>query len=145
MNFVNIIDKKSKGLILEKEEIDFFVKNYLENNIPDYQASAFLMAIKLKGLNDEEFINYSKALINSGKIIDTDDSLVDKHSSGGVGDKTTIVLLPILASMGLKIFKMSGKGLGFTGGTIDKLSSIEGFDTQLTLESVEKEYQRLRR
>ena len=138
MNFVNIIDKKSKGLILEKEEIDFFVKNYLENNIPDYQASAFLMTIKLKGLNDEEFINYSKALINSGKIIDTDDSLVDKHSSGGVGDKTTIVLLPILASMGLKIFKMSGKGLGFTGGTIDKLSSIEGFDTQLTLEGVKK-------
>ena len=138
MNFVEVIDKKSKGLSLSKKEIDFFVNEYLKGTIPDYQASSLLMAIKLKGFNDDEFINYSRSLINSGMILENNDELVDKHSSGGVGDKTTIVLLPIIASMGLKIFKMSGKGLGFTGGTIDKLESVEGFNTKLKMSSVQK-------
>ncbi len=138
MTFLDIIDKKSKGLSLTEKEIDFFVREYLNENIPDYQASSFLMAIKIKGLNDNELISYSKSLINSGEVFDLNEDLVDKHSSGGVGDKTTIVLLPILSSMGLKIFKMSGRGLGFTGGTIDKLESINGFDTKLTLPKVKK-------
>lgn len=138
MNFIDIIYKKSKGLSLSKEEISFFVNGYLNNKIPDYQASSFLMAVKLKGFNDEEFINYTRELINSGIVLENDDELVDKHSSGGVGDKTTIVLLPILSAMGLKVFKMSGKGLGFTGGTIDKLSSVEGFNTNLDINNVKK-------
>jgi len=136
MNFVQIIDKKSKGLELNKEEINFFVSNYTEGNIPDYQASALLMAIKLKGITDHELVLYTRALIESGEIFPLNNELVDKHSTGGIGDKTSITLLPILAAMGLKIFKMSGRGLGFTGGTIDKLESVKGFNVNLTIDEV---------
>ncbi len=135
-NIVPIIIKKSKGLSLSKEEINFFVNDYTNGNIKDYQASSLLMAIKINGFNEEELLNYSEALINSGDSFPLNDDLVDKHSTGGIGDKTSISLLPILAAMGLKVFKISGRGLGFTGGTVDKLESVKGFDTKLDMKSV---------
>lgn len=138
MNIVTIIDKKSKGLSLTKEEINFFINGYINGEVKDYQASSLLMAVKLKGLDNEELIHYSRALVNSGEVFPLRDDYVDKHSTGGIGDKTSITLLPILATMGLKVFKMSGRGLGFTGGTIDKLESITGFDAELSIDSVEK-------
>ncbi|XP_076037874.1 pyrimidine-nucleoside phosphorylase-like [Oratosquilla oratoria] len=108
----------------------------MDNSIPDFQASSLLMAIKINGFNDDETIDYSRALINSGEVLPLEDDIVDKHSSGGVGDKTTISLLPVLGAMGLKVFKISGRGLGFTGGTIDKLESLDGFKAELSLEQV---------
>ena len=138
MNFVQVIDKKSKGKKLNAEEIEFFVRGYVNDEIPDYQASAFLMAVKLKGFDDEELIIYTRELINSGETFPLNEELVDKHSSGGIGDKTSIALLPILSAMGLKIFKMSGRGLGFTGGTIDKLESVEGFNAELKVADFKK-------
>ncbi len=138
MNIVNIIDKKSKGLSLSQEEINYFVKSVTDESIADYQISALLMAIKLKGLDDEELVWYTKALIESGSTLPVRDDLVDKHSTGGVGDKTSIALLPILGAMGIRVFKISGRGLGFTGGTIDKLEGVEGFRTELSLEEIEE-------
>ncbi len=135
-NIVQIIDKKSKGLSLSKEEINFFVNGAVSKEIPDYQLSSLLMAIKLKGLTDQEVIDYARALVDSGEVLPLNEELVDKHSSGGVGDKTSISLLPILGAMGLKVFKMSGRGLGFTGGTVDKLESMKGFNCELTIEQV---------
>lgn len=137
MNIVSIIDKKSKGLSLTKEEINFFINSYMNGSTADYQASSLLMAIKLKGLNDQELIDYTRALVNSGETFPLREEYVDKHSTGGIGDKTSITLLPILASMGLKVFKMSGRGLGFTGGTIDKLESITGFNAELDPKEVD--------
>lgn len=136
MNFVNIIDKKSKGLELTKEEINFFVDGYMDESIPDYQVSSLLMAIKINGFTDAEVVEYARALIDSGETLPLKKDYVDKHSSGGVGDKTSLILLPVLAAMGLKIFKLSGRGLGFTGGTLDKLDSIENFDSNLTIEKM---------
>ncbi len=138
MNIVAIIDKKSKGLSLTKEEINFFINGYIDGTIPDYQVSSLLMAIKLKGLQEEELINYARALVDSGETFPLREDYVDKHSTGGIGDKTSITLLPILGSMGLKVFKMSGRGLGFTGGTIDKLESITGFNAELDPSQVDK-------
>ncbi|NQX83286.1 MAG: thymidine phosphorylase [Mycoplasmataceae bacterium] len=135
-SIVKIIDNKSKGLPLSLEEINFFIKGVMNKSIKDYQTSALLMAIKIKGLSDQELIHYARALINSGKKLPLNNELVDKHSTGGIGDKTSITLLPILGSMGLKIFKISGRGLGFTGGTIDKLESIDGFETKLTIKQM---------
>lgn len=136
LNIISIINKKSKGLSLSTEEINFFVNGVMDNSIPDFQASSLLMAIKINGFNDDETIDYSRALINSGEVLPLEDDIVDKHSSGGVGDKTTISLLPVLGAMGLKVFKISGRGLGFTGGTIDKLESLDGFKAELSLEQV---------
>ncbi len=136
MNIVQIINKKSKGLSLSKEEINYFVNGVMDGTIQDYQTSSLLMAIKLKGLTDEETIDYARALVESGDVLPLNEELVDKHSSGGIGDKTTISLLPILGALGLKVFKMSGRGLGFTGGTIDKLESIKGFRTELSIDEV---------
>lgn len=136
MNIVHIINKKSKGLSLSEEEINYFVNGVTNGEIKDYQSSALLMAIKIKGLTNEELIWYARALVNSGETLPLRDDLVDKHSTGGVGDKTSIALLPVLGAMGLKVFKMSGRGLGFTGGTIDKLESIEGFKTELKISEV---------
>ncbi len=138
MNIVAIIDKKSKGLSLTKEEINFFINGYIDGSIPDYQVSSLLMAIKLKGLHEEELINYARALVDSGETFPLREDYVDKHSTGGIGDKTSITLLPILGSMGLKVFKMSGRGLGFTGGTIDKLESITGFNAELDPSQVDQ-------
>lgn len=136
MDIISIIDKKSKGLSLSQEEINSFVKLVVEEKIEDYQSSALLMAIKINGLTDEELIFYSKALIESGNTLPLRDDIVDKHSTGGVGDKVSILLLPILGAMGIKVFKISGRGLGFTGGTIDKLDGVDGFKTELSLEEL---------
>lgn len=134
MNILDIIIKKRDGLELTNSEVEFFVREYMNNNIADYQASALLMAIFLMGFSDEEIGALTFAMLNSGKRLDLSDIRgikVDKHSTGGVGDKTTFTVLPIAAACGVKIAKMSGRGLGFTGGTIDKLESIPGFRTSL--------------
>lgn len=138
MNFVQIIEKKSKGLSISEKEINFFINGVVDNSIPDYQISALLMAIKINGFNDKEIVFYARGLVNSGKILPLNKDLVDKHSTGGVGDKTSISLLPILGSMGLKVFKISGRGLGFTGGTIDKLESLTNFNGELSIDDVNK-------
>ncbi len=137
MTIVEIIEKKKRKQILSKEEIEFFISGYLSGEIKDYQASALLMAICLNGMNDEETFNLTNSMLNSGNKIDLSNIKgikVDKHSTGGVGDKTSIILAPLVASTGVNVAKMSGRGLGHTGGTIDKLESISGFNTSLTEE-----------
>lgn len=130
MNIIEIIIKKKNNKKLTQEEINYVVKNYVNGVIADYQMSALLMAMTLNGLDEGEIYYLTKAMIESGDIIDlsqVNGITVDKHSTGGVGDKTTIALVPILASLGFKVAKMSGRGLGHTGGTIDKLESIKGY------------------
>ena len=137
MNIVDIIIKKRDGGILNKEEIDFFVSSAVKGEIADYQISAMLMAIFLKGLNHTETALLTDAMAHSGETYDLSEIKgikVDKHSTGGVGDTTTLILAPLVASLGVPVFKMSGKGLGFSGGTIDKLESIPGFNTTLSKE-----------
>lgn len=130
-----IIDKKKRGEKLSKEEIDFVIKGYVEGEIPDYQISALLMAIYFKGMDEEETTNLTLSMVSSGDTVDLsgiDGIKVDKHSTGGIADTTTLVLLPLVASTGVKLPKMSGRGLGHTGGTVDKLESISGFNVELT-------------
>lgn len=138
MRFVDLIEKKKAGLALTKDEIQFWIDGYVKGDIPDYQVSALLMAIVFKGMNDEETLNLTMAMMHSGDVIDLsgiEGIKVDKHSTGGVGDKTTLVLGPMVAACGVKLAKMSGRGLGFTGGTIDKLESITGFHVNLDREA----------
>lgn len=130
MNIIEIIIKKKNNKKLTQEEINYVVENYVNGVIADYQMSALLMAMTLNGLDEDEIYYLTKAMIESGDIINlsqVNGITVDKHSTGGVGDKTTIALVPILASLGFKVAKMSGRGLGHTGGTIDKLESIKGY------------------
>ena len=137
MRMYDLITKKQKGEELTKQEIEYIVKGYTDNMIPDYQMSAFLMTVYFKGLNSRETTDLTLAMAHSGDILDLSNIegiKVDKHSTGGVGDKTTLIVGPILASLGVPIAKMSGRGLGHTGGTIDKLESIEGFSTSLSEE-----------
>ena len=137
MNIVNIIDKKRLNGELTKEEIDFFINEYTQGNIPDYQASSLLMAICINGMNSRETVDFTMAMANSGETLDLSDiseDIVDKHSTGGVGDKVTLILAPIIASLGIPVAKMSGRGLGITGGTIDKLESIPGYNVYLSTE-----------
>lgn len=139
MRAVDIIEKKRDGGILTKEEIDFLLSKYLSKEIPDYQIAAYLMAVYFKGMSDEELKNFTTAMINSGDTIDFPGAtkfLVDKHSTGGVGDKTTIALAPVLGALGMGTAKLSGKGLGHTGGTIDKFESIKGFTFSETREQL---------
>ena len=139
MEVLKIIDKKRLGEELTKEEIDFIFNEYLKKLIPDYQMSSMLMAIAINGMTDEETINLTDVFINSGETLDLskyNGLVVDKHSTGGVGDKVTFIIVPVLASCGLKVCKMSGRGLGITGGTIDKLESIKGIKTSLTNEEI---------
>lgn len=135
MNIIDIINKKKNNKPLTKSEINYFVMGYCNNEIKDYQISSLLMAIRLNGMNEKEIYYLTKAIVDSGTKLDLskiEGIKVDKHSTGGVGDKTTIVLVPLLASLGFKVAKMSGRGLGHTGGTIDKFNSIPGFRTELS-------------
>ena len=137
MRMLDILEKKKRGGQLSKDEIAFFVCEYTAGSIPDYQASALLMAICLKGMNEEEAVALTDCMAHSGDMLDLsaiDGITADKHSTGGVGDKTTLIVAPICASCGLKIAKMSGRGLGHTGGTVDKLESIPGYRTALSNE-----------
>lgn len=137
MRMVDIIEKKRDGQELTTAEINFFIEGYTKGEIPDYQASALAMAIYFQDMNDRERADLTRAMVESGDTIDLsaiDGVKVDKHSTGGVGDTTTLVLAPLVASLGVPVSKMSGRGLGHTGGTIDKLESIAGFHVELTRE-----------
>lgn len=142
MRFVDIIEKKRDGHALTKEEITFFINGYTNGEIPDYQASALLMAIYFEDMTDEERANLTMAMVASGDQINLDaiDGIkVDKHSTGGVGDTTTLPLAAMVAAVGVPVAKMSGRGLGHTGGTIDKLEAIEGFHVELSTEDFTKQ------
>ena len=135
MRMYDIIVKKRNGFELSKEEINFFIEGFTKGEIPDYQASALLMAIFFNKMNTKETADLTMAMVNSGDVIDLssiEGIKVDKHSTGGVGDKTSICLTPLVASVGIPVSKMSGRGLGHTGGTIDKLESFNGFSVELT-------------
>jgi pyrimidine-nucleoside phosphorylase len=141
MNPVELIRKKRNGEILSRDEVNFLIWNYTKNKIPDYQFSALLMAIFLKGMTTEETAILTEAMLYSGKVINLDSikgSKVDKHSTGGVGDKTSLILAPVAAAAGVNVPMISGRGLGHTGGTLDKLESIPGFRTDLSLTEYKK-------
>lgn len=136
MNILDIIAKKRDNDELTKEEIQYFVNEYTKGNIPDYQAAALVMAIYINGMTDEETTNLTLAMAYSGDVLDLSrfgTNVVDKHSTGGVGDKVSIILLPLVASLGIPVAKMSGRGLGFTGGTVDKMESIPGYRTNIEI------------
>ena len=146
MHIVDLITKKRDGKTLTKEEISFIIKNYTEGKIPDYQMSAFLMATYFNQMTDEESTYLALAMRDSGDVIDLSiikGIKVDKHSTGGVGDKVTLILGPLLASLGVKFAKMSGRGLGHTGGTIDKLESIPGYQVELQVEDFIKQVEEI--
>jgi len=137
MNVYEIIDKKKRGLELNQTEIESLINGYVNNEIPDYQISAWLMAVYFQGMTDRELLALTNCMTKSGEIVDLSSIMgvkVDKHSTGGVGDKVTLVAAPIVAACGGKVAKMSGRGLGFTGGTIDKLEAIPGLKTALAEE-----------
>ncbi|MFN3135141.1 MAG: thymidine phosphorylase, partial [Candidatus Kryptonium sp.] len=141
MNPVEIIRKKRDGKKLTKDEISFFINGYLNGKIPDYQMSAFLMAVYFQNMDFEETTYLTEVMLNSGHIVDLSDIpgiKVDKHSTGGVGDKVSLVLAPIVAAAGVPVPMISGRGLGHTGGTLDKLESIPGFRTNLSVEEYKK-------
>ena len=137
MNILDIIAKKRDKKELTKDEIEFFIKGYVDGEITDYQAAALVMAIYINGMNEREITDLTLAMCYSGDVLDLSDlgEVVDKHSTGGVGDKITLILMPIVASLGIPVAKMSGRGLGFTGGTIDKLESIPGYTTGLDIDT----------
>lgn len=135
MNMSQLFEKKKQGEELSQAEINYFIEGYTTGSIPDYQASSLLMAIRLMGMTDEETFYLTKAMIESGDVIDLtsiEGFKIDKHSTGGVGDKVTLVVTPIIAALGIPVAKFSGKGLGITGGTIDKLESIRGLKTEFS-------------
>ena len=133
MNIQDIIETKRDGHKLSKEQIEHFINNYTNGNITDYQAAALVMAIYINGMDEEEITNLTLAMANSGDILDLSELgiVVDKHSTGGIGDKVTLILAPIIASLGIPVAKMSGRGLGYTGGTADKLEAIPGYNVVL--------------
>lgn len=141
MNVVDLIRKKRDGYTLVKDEIDFLISGYTKNKIPDYQFSAFLMAAYLRGMNPEETSFLTNSMLRSGKILNLNSIpgvKIDKHSTGGVGDKTSLIIAPIATAAGVKVPMISGRGLGHTGGTLDKLESIPGFKTDLSISEYKK-------
>ena len=137
MNILEIIEKKREKKELTKDEIEYFINGYVNGKVADYQAAALVMAIFLNGMTKEETTNLTIAMANSGEILDLsklNKVIVDKHSTGGVGDKVSICLLPLVASLGVPVAKMSGRGLGFTGGTVDKMESIPGYQTSIDID-----------
>ncbi len=137
MDILSIIERKKTAKELTKEEIDYFIQNYTVGNITDYQAAALIMAICINGMTAEEIGNLTMSMAKSGDVLDLSDvapNTVDKHSTGGVGDKVTLILMPIVACLGAPVAKMSGRGLGITGGTADKLQSIPGYRTDIDIE-----------
>ena len=137
MNIQDIIAQKRDGNQLTKEEIHYFITEYVKGNVTDYQAAALVMAIYINGMTNEETTNLTLEMAHSGDVLDLSsvgEIVVDKHSTGGVGDKITLIIMPIIASLGIPVAKMSGRGLGFTGGTIDKLESIPGYNVETTVE-----------
>ena len=140
MDIIEIINKKKSGKSLSKQEIDFFVQGVCNGQIKDYQTTSFLMAVCLKGMTSQETTDLTLAMAKSGEVLDLSDvgDCVDKHSTGGVSDTTTLVLVPVLASLGVKVAKMSGRSLGFTGGTADKMEVFEGYNTEIDAETFKK-------
>ena len=137
MRATDIIARKRDGMALNAEEIDFFVQGFTQDTIPDYQVAAWLMAIFLRGMDRQETIDLTMSMVRSGDQLNLQDIapfVADKHSTGGVGDKTTLVVAPLVAAAGVYVGKMSGRGLGFTGGTLDKLESIPGYRSDLTVD-----------
>ena len=145
MDMIEIIRKKRDKETLNKEEIEYFVKNYTAGKIPEEQAAALIMAIYLNGMEEEETKNLTLAMAYSGDVLDLSGlgAVVDKHSTGGVGDKVTLILMPIMAALGVPVAKMSGRALGYTGGTIDKLESIPGYRVNLTEEEFQTQVQKI--
>ena len=146
MRIYDVITKKKRGLPLTDEEIRGFVKEYTEGSIPDYQTSALLMAICLNGMNAEETYSLTDAICKSGDTVDLSefgDMTADKHSTGGVGDKTTLIVAPLAAALGCKVAKMSGRGLGHTGGTVDKLESFPGYNVALSPEAFREQVKKI--
>ena len=141
MRIIDIIEKKRDKKELSKQEIEFFINSYTKGEIQDYQAAALIMAIYLNGMTEQETTNLALAMAYSGEVLDLsklNKTIVDKHSTGGVGDKVSLILLPLVSSLGIPIAKMSGRGLGFTGGTIDKLEAIPGYKTNITINNFVK-------
>jgi pyrimidine-nucleoside phosphorylase len=147
MRAVDIIARKRDGMALNAEEIEFFVQGFTQGTIPDYQVAAWLMAIVLRGMDRQETIDLTMSMVRSGDQLDLQDIapfVTDKHSTGGVGDKTTLVVAPLVSAAGVHVGKMSGRGLGFTGGTLDKLESIPGYRSDLTVEEFRTQLQATR-
>ena len=137
MDILDIIEKKKIDKTLSKEEIEYFVQNYTNGNITDYQAAALIMAICINGMTQDEILDLTIAMANSGDILDLSEiseNIVDKHSTGGIGDKITLIIAPIIAALGIPVAKMSGRGLGITGGTADKLEAIPGYNINISID-----------
>ena len=145
MNIQEIIAKKRDKRKLSKEEIEYFIENYTNGNIADYQASALIMAIYINGMSKEEITNLTLAMAYSGEVLDLSEFgiVVDKHSTGGIGDKVTLILAPIISSLGIPVAKMSGRGLGYTGGTIDKIESIPGYQTNIDIKTFKENVKKI--
>ncbi len=146
MRIIEIIERKRDGHRLSHDEIADFVSGYTRGDIPDYQASALLMAIVLRGMDDTEVADLTLAMAESGEILDLSDvpgTVVDKHSTGGIGDKVSLIVAPVVAALGLPVGKMSGRGLGFSGGTLDKLESIPGYRVDLTVDEFKQQLRRI--
>ena len=146
MNIKDLIEKKISGEELSESEINFFISSYTNDEITDYQAASLITAIAINSMTNEEIRYLTYAMRDSGKVLNFDDisnEIVDKHSTGGVGDKVTLILMPLLASLGYKVAKMSGRGLGYTGGTADKLESIKGYNINLSLDEIKKNVRKI--